>query len=138
MHAFHSLFGARSRRRLCLLLDRRGRSFFLLSGLLSGLARGPLTSVLRVVPAATPESGPRIRAVVLEAAGVNRRAEMKNTLRIGFYDMSNSEIKGKDGVVSFSRDSPYFTSILKFDLLIVTDCLIFLTNVDRMLHVSYL
>ena len=139
MHAFHSLFGAHSRRRLCPLLDRR-RLRFRLCGLLVRLVRGPLSSPVRVVPAATPESGFTVVApVVLEAAGVRLCPGSKIVLFILFIVIGNSlctcncVIKGEDGVVSSSRDSSHFTSILKFDLLIVTDCLTFLIDLDQML-----
>ena len=135
MHAFHSLFGAHSRRRLCFLLDHR-RLRLLLCGLLFGLVRGPLSS-MRVVPAATPESGFTVVApVVLEAARVRLCPGSKIVLFIVIGNSlctCNCVIKGEDGVVSSSRDSSHFTSILKFDLLIVTDCLTFLIDLDQML-----
>ena len=107
MHAFHSLFGARSRRRLCLLLDRR-RLRFPLYNLLFRLVRGPLSSPVRVVPAAAPESGFTVVApVVLEATGVRLRPEM-----IIFRALAcNCVIKRKDGVLPFGvihRISPPF------------------------------
>ena len=136
MHAFHSLFGAHSRRRLCLLLDRR-RLRFRLCGLLFRLVRGPLSSPVRVVPAAAPESGFTVVApVVLEAAGVRLCPGSKIVLLNLIGNSSckcNCVIKGEVGVVSSSRDSSHFTSILKFDLLIVTDCLTFLIDLDQML-----